>query len=814
MQKTDASSEWQALPACLPRAVMDALAGVLAARPRTVLAVTAVLLILSGWRISKLRLDTDFAQLLPRSAPAVSALDELNRRIASLSSLDVVVEGPDAAANRRYIDALVPRLRELGDPLIDDVRAGVDEEQAFFERNKLLYASAAELERAREHLAQEIAQHKNPLYVSLEDDDSDKARAASPFARFPDGHFAYADGTLYTALIWLRSPLVGAASGAATVARIRATARAVAAALPPAPQRIGLTGNLITADEERAALTGDLTLASGISVALVCVVVLLYFRRVGALVLMVVPALIAVTMALACAQLFFGALNTATGFLGAIILGNGINYAIVQMARYEEERRRGATVDAAMRIAIASTWRGTRLAALAAALAYGSLALTDFRGFNQFGYIGGLGMVLAWLATLLVLPALWVLCDRRGTGAARPGPAGGFAWLAPLGRFIVARPRTVLGAGIALTLIALPPLLRVARDPFEYDFDKLRNQAAKRSDAERLSQKIDPIFGRSLSPGFVLADDARQIDAIARQLRERDRVYHVLGAIKTVNDYLPGSPAEQSHKLALIARIRRLIDDNIGLLEGDERARFASLRPPDDLRVLLPRDLPRSVRRFYTEADGTIGRVAAWFPREDLDIWNGHVLDRIAATVADLTLDDGTRVRSSGRAVVFAAIIAAVVHDGPIITAASFTAVLILVVAVARRRGAWLIVGSLVVGVVWMMGAVAVAGVRINFLNFIALPITFGIATDYSANLYLRYEQEGRARLPHVIAATGGAVALCSLTTIIGYGALLLADTQGLRSFGAAAILGEIACLTTALALVPAVLALVDGRSR
>ena len=800
----------------LTQTAMEALAALAAARPRTVLSVTIVLSILSAWRIAKLKIDGDFAQLLPRSAPAVQALHELDRRIEALSSLDVVVEGPDAAANRRFVDALVPRLRALADPLIDDVRAGVGEEQAFFERNKLLYASAAELERARARLEREITAHKNPLYVSLDDDDeeSDRARAESPFARFPDGYFAYGDGSLYTVLIWLRSPLVGAAGGGDTVARIREAARAVAASLPPAAQHIGLTGNLITADEERAALTGDLTLASAVSVVLVCAVVLLYFRRFGALVLMVVPALLAVALSLAFTQLCFGALNTATGFLGAIILGNGINYAIVQMARYEEERARGTPVAAASRIAIAGTWRGTGLAALAAALAYGSLALTDFRGFNQFGYIGGVGMLLAWLATLLVLPALWVLCDRRERGTTRIAARAGFRWFAPLGRFIVARPRLVLAGGIALTLAALPPLWRFAHDPFEYDFDKLRNQAAKRSDAERLSAKIDPIFGRSLSPGFVLADDPSQIDAITRQLRARDRTYGVIGSIKTVGDYLPGAPAEQSRKLTVIARIRRLIDDNIDFLDGSDRARFASLRPPDDLRVLAPRDLPRSVRRFYTEADGTIGRVAAWFPRDDLDVWDGHVLHRIAATVSDLTLDDGTRVRSSGRAVIFAAIIDAVVHDGPIITAASFAAVLVLVVLVARRRGAWPIVGSLVVGVVWMLGAVAVAGVRINFLNFIALPITFGIATDYSANLYLRYEQEGRTHLPHVIASTGGAVALCSLTTIIGYGALLLADTQGLRSFGAAAILGELACLTTALALVPAVLAIADGRSR
>jgi uncharacterized protein len=800
---------------------VEALVRLVVGRPRTILLVTTATLLLSGWRIAKLRLDTDFAQLLPRSAPAVAALEELNRRMTALSSLDVVVEGPDAGANQRYVDALVPRLLALGDPLIDEVRAGVQEEQAFFEHNKFLFAERAELERARDRLQREIAAHKNPLFVALDDEDDDgdrataaDARAKSPFGRFRDGYFAYPDGSVYAVLIWLRTPLLGASNGAATVERIRETARAVAREHPSPRQRIGLTGNLITADEERAALANDLTLATAISVGLVCLVVLLYFGRLRALPFMVLPALVGVMMALAFAQLAFGALNTTTGFLGAIIVGNGINYAIVQMARYEEERRGGATVAAALRVALVTTWRGTGLAALAAAVAYGSLALTDFRGFNQFGYIGAVGMVLAWLATLLVLPPLWILFDRRTAAATTTPRLRGFAAAAPLARVTVAHPRSVLAAGIALTLLAVPPLARFARDPFEYDFDKLRNQAAKHGEAERLSARLDPIFGRSLSPSFVLANSAAQVDEIRTKLRERDRAYHVLGAIRTVADYLPGSGDEQTQKLGILGEIRRLVDQNIDFLDDPDRARFAELRPPDDLRVLGPRDLPRSVRRLYTESDGTIGRAAAWFPRDDLNIWNGRVLRQIAATVADLRLDDGSRVHASGRAVIFAAMLDAVVHDGPIVTAASFGAVLVLVLLLARGRGAGLIVGSLCIGVVWMAGAVAAAGVRINFLNFIALPITFGIAADYSANIYLRYRQDGRARLREVVASTGGAVALCSLTTTLGYGSLLAADTQGLRSFGAAAILGELACLTTALVLMPAVLALTGRGAR
>jgi predicted exporter len=767
---------------------VERLARLVARRPRTILAVTMVLVGLSLWRISRLRLSTDFAELLPRSAPAVAALRELDRRMPAMSSLYVVVEGPDSAANRGFASALVERLSALGDPLIDEVSAGVHDEKAFFEHNQLLYAGLADLEHARDRLEREIARKKNPLLVSLDDDD-EPAPSPAPFARFPGGYFAYADGSLYAVLIWLRNPLLDASGAAPTVKRIGEIARALAGP----GQRVGLTGNPVTAAEERAALTNDLSLATAVSVVLVCAVVMLYFGRAGAVPFMVCPALIGVALALALAQIFVGALNTITGFLGAIILGNGVNYAIVQMARYEEERCRGAAPREAMRLSLVATARGTGLAAVAAAVAYGSLAITGFRGFNQFGWIGAAGMIFSWLATLLVVPSLWLLFDRR---AIVPRPRG-LTLLRPLLRLTRHR-RAVLGLSALMTLSAALLLVRFASDPFEYDFDKLRNQAARRSDSERLSARLDPIFGRSLSPGFVLARDASQMDEIRRRVRERDRT-HVLASVKTIDDYLPDQPLR---KLPVIAEMRHLIDSNLRYLDDEERARLLDLRPPDDLRVLLPRDLPRSVRRFYTENDGTIGRVLAWFPRDDLDVWDGRVLGRIAAAVADLQLDG---VSSPGRAVVFAAMLDAVTHDAPVVAGVSFVAVLFLVLALARAQGASLIVGSLCVGTLWMMGAVAAAGVRINFLNFIALPITFGIAADYSANLYLRYRRDGR--LAEAITATGSAVALASLTTIIGYGSLLAADTEGLRTFGAAAILGELACLTTALVVMPALIA-------
>ena len=66
---------------------------------------------------------------------------------------------------------------------------------------------------------------------------------------------------------------------------------------------------------------------------------------------------------------------------------------------------------------------------------------------------------------------------------------------------------------------------------------------------------------------------------------------------------------------------------------------------------------------------------------------------------------------------------------------------------------------------------------------------------DYGVNVAVRYTQEGGGSMRSVLASTGGAGGLCSLTTIIGYSALPLARNLALVSFAKLANLGEVACL-------------------
>ena len=165
------------------------------------------------------------------------------------------------------------------------------------------------------------------------------------------------------------------------------------------------------------------------------------------------------------------------------------------------------------------------------------------------------------------------------------------------------------------------------------------------------------------------------------------------------------------------------------------------------------------------------------------------------------------RARIAGRRYVFqrGALPRSILADGPKATLLAFAMVCLLVVVGFRRLGASVqVLGGLCLGVAWLIGWAAFAEVRLNFLNFVVLPITFGIGVDYAANIIQRQRLEGPGSLGRVLRETGGAVSLCSATTIIGYGSLLVADSRALAGFGLLASLGEVACLTTALIALPA----------
>jgi predicted RND superfamily exporter protein len=180
-------------------------------------------------------------------------------------------------------------------------------------------------------------------------------------------------------------------------------------------------------------------------------------------------------------------------------------------------------------------------------------------------------------------------------------------------------------------------------------------------------------------------------------------------------------------------------------------------------------------------------------------------------------LPNGDVIVGSGRAVIFADMIEGVMEESPKAIVLSFLGTAIVVIIAFWRgreggRASFLVIAALMLGIVWMGLAFKLFDLKINFLNFIAVPITFGIGVDYAINVVNRWRLDGPGSVIHTVRETGGAVVLCSLTTTLGYLALLKSINAAVRSFGLAAVIGEATCIIAALVVLPAVLILIDRR--
>lgn len=732
-----------------------------------------------------LTLRTGLGELLPDDQRSVIVAQAVNERLPAQSTLAVVLEGPDPAALRAYVDAAALRLAAIGPPLVGRVDAGAGDTADFQRRFGALYLSHEELRdlhaswkerydyEVTRHLGLLVVdEHRPPLSEALRDD----LETAPPAAY-------YLDDQRGVAVILVRTPI---APG--DVEPTDALVAAVEAALPPAGDlTVGLGGNLLTAAETYRRIAGDLSHVGLRGLLAILGVVALYFRRLRPLVALALTITVGASWTFAWARLSVGHLNGSTGFLFSIVVGNGINFGLVGMAAYLRARKRNPPPDAIAE-ARRATLRPTLIAAASASVAYGALATTGFPGFQQFGLIAGVGMLLCWLATAAVLPPVLVLLDH------------GRLHLAFRDRFQAPAlpPRLVLGGALVLSLGSGALAYRyLTQGPIEHDLRRIDNDAAKGpSPIQRRSRLADEVAGRQQQDGIAIAvDRVEQVGPLraileARRDAARDKPFE---RVVTIHDLMP---ERQADKLALIADARDLLD-------GARRHGWIDPATYRDLAARLPaapvtiERLPTRLAQPFTERDGTRGRLVHLVPTEGRSVWDARYLKTWADAFRRTELPDGSVVEGSGRSVIFADVVAAVGRDMP--RALGFAAactLLLLGLTLGRQR--WLAIAAVALGALWTLGALALLGdplgtpLRLNFLNFVALPITLGVGADYAVNVLGR-----RDPMP-------GVVVLCSLTTTLGYGVLTTSINRAIQSFGRAAATGELLCLAIAVLVIPA----------
>lgn len=789
-----------------------------------ILLVAVCVAVIGGWLAAKLPLRADLANLLPPSARSVKDLEALKQRARAFGTVFVVVESKDPDLRRRTAQSLHQRLQRIDPQLVAHIDYDDAKAREYVWNHRFLFAELDDLTEARDAIQERIKHAKldaNPLFVDLDDEEDDGAAAAALDERVTklrerlddaerqlhenDGFLSH-DGELQLVIVRSTFPSSDGKRGKQLVTSVHAAVTQTQVAMGPGVN-IGMTGDVVTLIDEQRSVMRGLWLAAIITVVLCALALFLYFRSllpVGA----VLWSLAVGTLAtFGCAKLLIGHLNMVTAFLAAIVVGNGINAGLILLARYFEEVRAGRSGHDGLGDALDGAARGTLAASLTAGVAYGSLIVTDFDGFRHFGIIGAIGMVLCWLSAFTVLPAALCVLRRRGRIRSTRAPAVGPI----LARLLPRRLGLVAAAGVAVTLLAGVVSYRyVAGDPMQEDWRDLRPRGEETRVAvewnERIEKSFDKRFSQDVSGPFAVAlDDRADVPAVVERLRTLQRNDGLLGFVHSLEDLLP---PDQERKLGVLDDIRKLIDSDLAdELEGEDKDLLARLRPPDELRKLVDDDIPEQIGWMFTEQDGSRGRLILAGRGDGFDSWNVRHWQEVARGVHALDLPDDAVL--GGKAFVFSDMIRAMEHDGPKATIVALIGAFLCVWLIVglRRHGVVTLLCGLT-GVVGMVALVALSGLKVNVIDFIALPITVGIGIDYAVNISARDRDEPGLSPKQLLSTTGGAVLLCAFTTIVGYGSLLLSDSGGIRSFGQAAILGEIACIVAALGLAPALLSL------
>ncbi len=769
-------------------------------------------------------LRTDFRELLPQSARSVLDLHEVSERLESIDNLGVLIFSDHPDASRRFVVDLATELQKLPKNIVSSVEYNIAREIDFFRKRQALYLDIPDLLRIEKFIGDRIEFERelyNPLTIFREDEIPEPQLnflalrqkyegKASRFSHFPQGYYATPDEKKRAILVYMPG---GGATGIDGGNRLKAAVEETIARLKPASYAADLeikyTGGVQDAIEENAALIADLMLSTVIVTVLVTLAMLLYYRSFVGTIVLVGSLFMGTFWTFGLAYFLVGYLNANSAFLASIVIGNGINFGIILLARYLEERRAGRTHGPSMHIALSRTLTSTLTAALAAALAYGSLMLTEFRGFNQFGVIGFAGMILCWLSAYVLLPAYLTVADHyfplaaKSTTPPKNTLMHGMAW--GIRKF----PGTIWAGFVAFTVFSIIMLGRLDGSILETDLSKLRNKESMEKGSAYLSKHLDEIFGYYLSPLAILPhsrENAQKIADVLKAQKEREGANSNIASVQSLADFVP---ANQGEKIKIVNRIQALLPPKLlAQLSAEDRKKVGELLTPESKRPFTEKELPLLLRGKFTEKNGNIGNlVLVEPPLSGHTTSQGESLIQFVRSLRDAAdqVEPGTAV--AGTVTISSDMIEAISKDGPRATLFAFIAVIVLVLLLFRNlKTSLLCLFSLILGVLWMAGIVLHMGMKINFLNFIALPITFGIGVDYGVNVFQRYIQDPRRDIIQVIIQTGSAILLASFTTITGYVSLLIASNQGFVSFGTLAVLGEVTCVVAAVIALPAFL--------
>jgi hopanoid biosynthesis associated RND transporter like protein HpnN len=602
--------------------------------------------------------------------------------------------------------------------------------------------------------------------------------------------------------------------------------------------RIGLTGLPVIENDEMRSSNASITAATVLSFVGVFLVLVVAFGRFRHSAMTMIALVLGMVWSCGVVTVTIGHMNILSIAFGSILLGLGIDYGIYYVAGYLQMRRTAASSAEALRQTAVNFAPSITTGAMTSAISFFMVGFTEFTGVAELGIIAGSGILLCWLAQMTVLPAMIQISDARRPREALPSPLNFNLPLSPL----FAKPRLVLALTLAGTVV-----LATGMRYLWYDYNLLNLQPTGLESVE-LERRMLSQSNLSASFALLVVNSVEEMQARKKQLQTRPTVDHVeeiaslfppqvdqkrpiIEAIHRRLAVLPPTlaqlpqfpvlpPAQLEAALAgmqqflmaargpaetvqRIGRVRQMlaqlpeqdyyrrVSAYQQTMAGDLYQRLAMLRAVSNPQPPQPGDLPEGlVTRFIGKHGRLLLKVYS-----KVDVWD---MEGMAEFVRDVREVDPEATGNPLQ------IYEASRHMKKSFEHAAWYTLLgiVPVVLFDFRRLSYVFFAALPMGagLLQMFGLMGFLDIRLNPANMITLPFIIGIGLENGVNIVHDFRRQG-PRYRRMSSATSVAVMINSLTTMVGFGALMIAQHQGLQSLGRALTIGMACCLFSSLVL-------------
>jgi hopanoid biosynthesis associated RND transporter like protein HpnN len=621
---------------------------------------------------------------------------------------------------------------------------------------------------------------------------------------------------------------------------------------------VGITGEPVLEHDEMAQSQKDTTIASVVSLV-ICALIFIYgYNETGRPIKATICLVVGLAYTFAFATLTIGHLNILTITFLPMLIGLAIDFGVHLITRYEEELRQGKSEEAALTKAMVFTGQGIFTGAFTTAGAFLAMGFTNFRGIQEMGIICGGGLLICLIPMMTLLPVLLLrgqqnVLDHLHGKEPQARARIENIWLD--------RPVMMVSVIVTLTGLAALQLHKVY-----FDYNLLHMQSAGLPAVE-FEQKLINSAGKSVLFGAIIATNLEEALTRERQITnlssvakkggvismagflsgEQTAKLRLIGEIKqelagirfNEPDLRPVNIPELSLTLySLYGYLGAALDD-IGTnqpalgkqldslrntVEGlrkelylgdaaaqearaqklaayqqalfnDVRETFQALQHQDNSAPLRAEDLPKALRDRFVGMTGKY--LLQVYPEKD--VWQRENQKEFISQLRTIDPDvTGTPVqlfeytellkRSYEQAALY-----------------SLGAIVILVIIHFRSLSS--VVLSLLpvaIGSIWLGGLMGYFNIPFNPANIMTLPLVLGIGVTNGIHILNRFAEEQHASI--LARSTGKAVFVSGLTAIAGFGSLVLAQHQGIRSLGYVMAAGVTTCMIAGLTFLPALL--------